>query len=158
MSVIAITGSSNPQATGPVSIQFAEAWVSASGIACRHPDCFLPIQTGELIMLTKVHAPVLAALCFVAVAVPGSASAQNPGSRVPICPTCANYGTDYQASGYQSPQLQRLKRKLPSDAYGSSGGVPAIVTPQRGRPFETDPDPNIRSEMNRDDFDRRRGG
>jgi len=51
-----------------------------------------------------------------------------------------------------------LKRKLPSDAYGSSGGVSAIVTPQRGRPFETDPDPNIRFEMNRDDFDRRRGG
>ena len=109
-------------------------------------------------MLTKVHAPVLGALCFVAVAIPGSASAQNPGSRVPICPTCASYGTDYQASGYQSPQLQRLKRKLPSDAYGSGGGVPTNVAPTRGRPFETDPDPNIRFEMNRDDFDRRRGG
>jgi hypothetical protein len=119
---------------------------------------FFETQTGELIMLTKVHALVLAALCFLAVAVPGSASAQSSASRVPICPTCANYGTDYRASGYQSPQLQRLKRKLPSDAYGSSGGVPAMMTPPRGRPFETDPDPNIRFEMNRDDFDRRRGG
>ena len=114
-------------------------------------------------MLTKVHAPVLAALCFVAVAVPGSASARSPGSRVPICPTCANYGTYYRASGYanygiyyrasgyHSPRLRRLTRKLPFDAYGFSGGV----APPRGRPF-VDPDPSIRFEMNRDDFDRRR--
>ena len=109
-------------------------------------------------MSTKINVPALVALFFVAAAVPGSASAQDLGSRVFICPTCADYGSEYRASGYQSPQLQRLQRKLPSDAYGSVGGARATVVAPRGRPFETDPDPNVRFEMNRDDFDRRHGG
>jgi hypothetical protein len=110
-------------------------------------------------MSTKINVPALAALLVVAVAVPGSATAQNSGSRVFICPTCADYSNDYAASGYQSqPQLLRLKRRLPSNAFGSVGGIPATVVSPRGRPFETDPDANVRFEMNRDDFDRRRGG
>jgi hypothetical protein len=111
-------------------------------------------------MSTKINVPALAALFVVAVAVPGSAIAQNSGSRVFICPTCADYSSDYGASGYQSqPQLQRLKRRLPSNAYGSVGVAPTtVVAPRGGRPFETDPDANIRFEMNRDDFDRRHGG
>jgi hypothetical protein len=75
-----------------------------------------------------------------------------------ICPTCATSGNSYVPSGYQSPALQRLQRKLPSDAFGAVGPVRGTVVSPRGRPFETDPDPNIRFEMNRDDFDRRHGG
>ena len=110
-------------------------------------------------MTTMINVPALAALLLVAVAIPGSAHAQKSGSRVPICPTCVSFGTGYGASGYSSqPQLQRLKRRFPSDAYGSVGGSPATVVSPRARPFETDPDPNVRFEMNRDDFDRRHGG
>jgi hypothetical protein len=122
-------------------------------------------------MSTKINVPALVALFVVTVAVSGPAAAQYSGSRVFICPTCADYSDNYAASGFQSqsqPQLQRLKRKVPSDAYGSVGsgsvgyrsvGVgPATVVAPRGRPFETDPDPSVRFEMNRDDFDRRHSG
>ena len=142
-----------------MSIEFAEAEVSATKIEMLPMHCLFPNLEQEIMtMSTKINVPALAALFVVAVAIPGSASAQNPGSRVSICPTCADYGNDYAASGYQSPQLQRLKRKLPSNAYGSVGGVPAAAAAPRGRRFETDPDPNVRFEMNRDDFDRRHGG
>jgi hypothetical protein len=118
-----------------------------------------------------------AVLFGVAVVVSGSASAQNPGVRVPICPTCGDYGDIYVSPGYygnsyvtpgysgnshvtpgyRSPAPQHLQKKLPSAAFGSADGFRGAVVSPRGRPFETDPDPNIRFEMNRDDFDRRHG-
>ena len=109
-------------------------------------------------MRTMSEVTVVAMLLGVGVVVSGSASAQNPGERVFICPTCSDYGNSNAAPGYRSPALRRLLRKLPSDAFGSVGGTPGGVISPRGRPFETDPDPNIRFEMNRDDFDRRHGG
>jgi hypothetical protein len=108
-------------------------------------------------MRTNIKLTISAMLLGIAVLIAGSASAQNPGVRVRICPTCADYGKSYVTPGYQSPPLQRLQRKLPSAEFGSVGGIRGAVVSPRGRPFETDPDPNIRFEMNRDDFDRRHG-
>jgi hypothetical protein len=108
-------------------------------------------------MQRKIKLTMSAMLFGIAVVVSGSASAQNPGVRVPICPTCADYGNSYVTPGYRSPALQRLQRKLLSAEFGSVGGIRGTVVSPRGRPFETDPDPNIRFEMNRDDFDRRHG-
>jgi hypothetical protein len=107
-------------------------------------------------MRTKIKLTVAAMLLGIAV-VSGSASAQNQGGRVPICPTCADYGNNYGASRYRSQAPQHLQRKLPLDGFGSVGEIRGAVVSPRGRPFETDPDPNIRFEMNRDDFDRRHG-
>jgi hypothetical protein len=109
-------------------------------------------------MWTKVKSTVPAMLFAVVVVASGSASAQNPGERVFICPTCAGTGYTYVPSGFRSPALQRLQKKLPADAFGSVGGARGAAVSTRGRPFETDPDPNIRFEMNRDDFDRRHNG
>jgi hypothetical protein len=93
-------------------------------------------------MPMKINALGFATLLSVAAFVSGSASAQNPGTRIPICPTCVIYGTDYTAaSRYQSAAMQRLQRKLPLDAYGSVGEAPGSVESPSGRPFETDPDP-----------------
>ncbi len=108
-------------------------------------------------MRTKIKLTVSAMLFGVAVVVSESAFAQNPGARVPICPTCVDYGNRYASSGYRSQALQHLQRKLPLDGFGSVRGIRGAVVSPRGRPFETDPDPNIRFEMNRDDFDRRHG-
>jgi hypothetical protein len=118
-------------------------------------------------MQTKIKLTMSAMLFGVGVVVSGSASAQNPGVRVPICPTCGDYGNSYVTPGYsgsspvtpghRSPAPQHLQRKLPSSAFGSVGGIRGAVISSPSRPFETDPDPNIRFEMNRDDFDRRHG-
>jgi hypothetical protein len=128
-------------------------------------------------MQTKIKLTMSAMLFGVGVVVSGSASAQNPGVRVPICPTCGDcgnsyvtpgyYGDSYVAPGYsgnshvtlgyRSPAPQHLQRKLPSATFGSGGGIRGAVISPPGRPFETDPDPNVRFEMNRDDFDRRHG-
>ena len=108
-------------------------------------------------MRTKIELTVPAMLLGVAIVVSGSASAQNPGARMPICPTCADYDNSYTDSQYRSQALQHLQRKPPLDGFGSVGGIRGAVVSPRGRPFETDPDPNIRFEMNRDDFDRRHG-
>jgi hypothetical protein len=107
-------------------------------------------------MWTRMKLTVSAMLLGVAV-VSGSASAQNSGARMPICPTCADYGDSYAASGCGLHALQHSQRKLPSAGFGSVGGIRGAVVPPRGRPFETDPDPNVRFELNRDDFDRRHG-
>jgi hypothetical protein len=93
-------------------------------------------------MSKKINIPALAALLVVVVAAPGPVFAQN-----------------FRVDPSQT-QLQRLKRQLPSNAYGSVAGsaaVPRALGTPRGRPFETDPDPNVRFEMNRDDRDRRAG-
>jgi hypothetical protein len=50
---------------------------------------------------------------------------------------------------------------VPSDAKASAVDSRDFLAPvenSRGRRFETDPDPRIRFEMNRDDRDRRSGG
>jgi hypothetical protein len=128
-------------------------------------------------MQTKINLTMSAMLFGVAVVISGSAFAQNLGVRVPICPTCGDYGNSYVTPGYygnsyvtlgysgnshvtpgyRSPAPQHLQKKLPSAAFGSVAGVRGAVISPPGRPFETDPDPNIRFEMNRDDFDRRHG-
>jgi hypothetical protein len=107
-------------------------------------------------MRTKIKFTVSAVLLGVVV-VSGSASAQNPGARVPICPTCADYGDSYATWGYRSQALQHLQRKRSLAGFGSVGGIRGALGSPPGRPFETDPDPNIRFEMNRDDFDHRHG-
>ena len=108
-------------------------------------------------MWTKSKFTLPAMLLGVAVVVSASASAQNAGVRVPICPTCVDYANSYATSGHRSQALQYLQRKLPLDGFGSVGRMRGAVASPPGRPFETDPDPNIRFEMNRDDFDRRHG-
>jgi hypothetical protein len=107
-------------------------------------------------MRTRIKLTVPVMLFGIAV-VSGSASAQNPGARVPICPTRAAYGNSYATSGYGLRARQHSQRKLLLDGFGSAGGIRGAVVSPRGRPFETDPDPNVRFEMNRDDFDRRHG-
>jgi hypothetical protein len=107
-------------------------------------------------MRTMIKLTVSAMLLGVAV-FSGSASAQNPRTGVPFCPTCANCGNSYATSGCWSRALRHSQRKLPLDGFGSVGGIRGDVASPRGRPFETDPDPNIRFEMNRDDFDGRHG-
>jgi hypothetical protein len=127
-------------------------------------------------MQTKTKLTMSAMLFGVAVVFSGSASAQNPNVRAPTCPTCGDYniyvgpgyygnsyvtpgysGNSHVTPGYRSSARQHLQKKLPSAAFGSTGGIRGTVVSPRGRPFETDPDPNIRFEMNRDDFDRRHG-
>jgi hypothetical protein len=107
-------------------------------------------------MRTKIILTVSATLLGVAVVL-GSACAQNPGAGVHVCPTCANCGNSYATSGCWSRALQHSQRKLPLDGFGYVGGIRGDAASPRGRPFETDPGPNIRFEMNRDDFDRRHG-
>jgi hypothetical protein len=58
------------------------------------------------------------------------------------------------------PQSKHPKARVPANARGSateSGGFPTPAVNSGGRRFETDPDPRIRFEMNRDDRDRRAG-
>jgi hypothetical protein len=71
------------------------------------------------------------------------------------------YGGAYSMPEHQSrTQLKHLKARVPANARGSateSGGFPMPAVNSGGRRFETDPDPRIRFEMNRDDRDRRAG-
>jgi hypothetical protein len=91
-------------------------------------------------MSKKINMPALAALLVVVVAVPGPVFAQS------------------FRDGASHTQLQRFKRQVPSNAFGSvAGPAPHTVVSPRERRFETDPDPNVRFEMNRDDRDRRAG-
>jgi hypothetical protein len=80
-------------------------------------------RTGDMTMQTKIK-PVMSAMVFGVVVISGSASAQNPGVRAPICPTCGDYGNSYVTPGYygnshvtpghRSPAPQHLEKKLPS--------------------------------------------
>jgi hypothetical protein len=90
------------------------------------------------------------------------------GSIAPIEAYAQNYVVLAQAYGgaYSTPEHQsraqskHLKARVPANARGSateSGGFPTPAVNSGGRRFETDPDPRIRFEMNRDDRDRRAG-
>ena len=79
----------------------------------------------------------------------------------------APVGAHAQSGGYLVPERQppmqskHLKARVPSNARASateSAGFPTPAVNSGGRWFETDPDPHIRFEMNRDDRDRRSGG
>jgi hypothetical protein len=88
-------------------------------------------------MSTRLQAPALAALLAFAAIAPGPALARRATASHHA------YGYVHQTDPYG---------RYPSELY------PRMPAPQAGRPFETDPDPRIRFEMNRDDRDRRLGG
>ena len=91
-------------------------------------------------MLSKLNIAAVAAL-LVAFAAPVGAYAQSHDH------TTAMPG-----------QSRHLKARVPANAHGSiaTGDVfPGPAVRSGGRWFETDPDPRIRFEMNRDDRDRR---
>lgn len=93
-------------------------------------------------MLSKVNVAVVAAL-FVA-------------SIAPI----NGFGQNFVAPQHHS-QSKHLKVRVPFDAKASAADSNVLSEPavrSGGRWFETDPDPRIRFEMNRDDRDRRSGG
>ena len=79
----------------------------------------------------------------------------------------APVGAHAQSGGYLVPERQlptqskHSKARVPSNARASAtefGGFPTPAVNSGGHLFETDPDPRIRFEMNRDDRDRRSGG
>jgi hypothetical protein len=78
----------------------------------------------------------------------------------------APVGAHAQSGGYLvpdrqlPPQSKHPKARVPANARGSateSGGFATPAVNSGGRWLETDPDPRIRFEMNRDDRDRRNG-
>jgi len=105
--------------------------------------------------MSKVSIAAAAALVIASVA-PIGAHAQSYGA------VAQGYGGAYSMPEHQSrTQLKHLKARVPANARGSateSGGFPTPAVNSGGRRFETDPDPHIRFEMNRDDRDRRSGG
>ena len=78
-----------------------------------------------------------------------------------VAPAAQSYAGAYLTPERQlHTQAKHQKAKVPSDARGSVAdpdvfSVPAVRS--NGRWLETDPDPRIRFEMNRDDRDRRAG-
>jgi hypothetical protein len=81
--------------------------------------------------------------------------------------SAAPLGAHAQSGGYLAPERQlhtqskHVKARVPSNARASATGSVDFQEPavnSGGRWFETDPDPGIRFEMNRDDRDRRSGG
>jgi hypothetical protein len=105
--------------------------------------------------MSKVSIAAAAALVIASVA-PVGAYAQSYGAFA------QGYGGAYSMPEHQSrTQSKHLKARVPSNARASateSGGFPTPAVNSGGRRFETDPDPRIRFEMNRDDRDRRSGG
>ncbi len=99
-------------------------------------------------MSSKVNIAVVAAL-LVAFVTPVGAYAQN-------------YGGASMTIGRQlHTQSKHLKARVPSNARGSVADPGVFSGPavrSGGRWLESDPDPRIRFEMNRDDRDRRSGG
>jgi hypothetical protein len=88
-------------------------------------------------MSTRLQMPALAVLLALAAIAPGPALAQR-------------LTTSHQVYGYaQQPH--------PPGAHASAA-IPLNSAPRAGRFFETDPDPRIRFEMNRDNYDHRLGG
>jgi hypothetical protein len=102
-------------------------------------------------MSSKLTAPALAALILAAIA-PEPALAK----RHSVPHHAHKHGYGYGYGSLSQPQSNDLNRGF-SPAAGASSAFPRLA-PRPGRPFETDPDPHIRFEMNRDDNDRRLGG
>jgi hypothetical protein len=72
--------------------------------------------------------------------------------------SAAPVGAHAQSHNYMPGQSRHLKSRVPANALGSIAArdvFPGPAVRSRGRWFETDPDPRIRFEMNRDDRDRR---
>jgi len=78
-----------------------------------------------------------------------------------IAPVAQSYGGAYLTPERQlHTQSKHQRAKVPSDARGSVADPDAFSGPavrSNGHWLETDPDPRIRFEMNRDDRDRRAG-
>ncbi len=78
-----------------------------------------------------------------------------------VAPVAQSYGGSYLTPERQLyTQSKHQKAKVPSNARGSVADPDVFSGPavrSDGRWFETDPDPRIRFEMNRDDRDRRAG-
>jgi hypothetical protein len=87
-------------------------------------------------MLSKVNIAAVAALLVASVAPLGAYAQQHDGATL--------------------TQSRHLKARVPANAHGSVA-APDVFPAARsgGRWPETDPDPHIRFEMNRDDRDRR---
>ena len=83
-------------------------------------------------------------------------------ASAPVGAFAQSYGSTNAMPGHQfHAQSKHLKTRVPSDARGSAAGsdvFPGPAVRSGGRWLETDPDPRIRFEMNRDDRDRRSGG
>jgi hypothetical protein len=88
-------------------------------------------------MSTRLQVPALGVLLALAAIAAGPALAQS-------------LTTSLQAHGY-------AYQPHPPGAHASAA-LPWISVSRAGRPFETDPDPRIRFEMNRDNHDHRLGG
>jgi hypothetical protein len=90
-------------------------------------------------MSSKFLAPALAAPLALAAIAPGPVLAWNAGSH--------HHAHPYQ---YHHAYGYNLHQPFPHGARGSYTG-PQIFAPPSARPFQTDPDPNVRFELNRDD-------
>ena len=105
--------------------------------------------------MSKVSIAAAVALVTASVA-SGGAYAQSYGA------VAQGYGGAYPMPEHQRyTQSKHLKMRVPANARASateSGGFSTPAANSGGRWFETDPDPGIRFEMNRDDRDRRSGG
>jgi hypothetical protein len=91
-------------------------------------------------MSSKVNIAAVAALLVASVA-PVVADAQSHDGATPM-----------------PGQSRHMKARVPANAHGSVAAPDAFsgsAVRSSGRWFETDPDPRIRFEMNRDDRDRR---
>jgi hypothetical protein len=87
-------------------------------------------------MWTRLQVPALAVSLALAAIAPEPALAKR-------------LTTSHQAYGSAQP--------LPPGAHAAAA-TPLNPSPRTGRFFETDPDPRIRFEMNRDNYDHREGG
>ena len=83
-------------------------------------------------------------------------------SVAPVAAFAQGHGSTNSMPGHQfHAQSKHPKTRVPFDARGSAADSDVFAGPavrSGGRWLETDPDPRIRFEMNRDDRDRRSGG
>jgi hypothetical protein len=106
-------------------------------------------------MSTKFNVAAFAAVLAV-LAAPGVVSAQEGFGNYPSVQGLRDAGA--APANRSRPQMKRFAAKVPTDAYGSVAGsaaIPGNTMSPRGRAFDTDPNANVRFEMNRDDRDRR---
>jgi hypothetical protein len=97
-----------------------------------------PVHRKEKSMLSNVKIAAVAALLVASIA--------------PI----EAYAQSHDGAALMPGQSRHLKARVPANAHGSVAAPDAFPAVRSGgRWFETDPDPRIRFEMNRDDRDRR---